>query len=286
MARRRSPSVKMPVMRAGGVEHHDHAHAAARHGRQRRRHRRVFGQRRDIDLHDVGDVGQQLAAQRATGVGAGEIVGAETARVEQGDRQCVAEGQGRGSAGGGARFSGQASWSTRASRWMSASWASEEVSLPVMAISLPPRRFHQRHDGQQLVVLAGIGNGDQHVVAGDHAQVAMHGLGGMDEIGRGAGAGEGGGQLARDVAGLADAADDDAAAAFQDQRDRGAELRPDAPRQRRDGGRLDLKHLAAHGHDAGIVGDVGSVGRNGLVHRWPAFMMEPNYSNRAPHPVP
>jgi hypothetical protein len=58
---------------------------------------------------------------------------------------------------------------------------------------------------------------DQHVVAGDHAEVAMAGLGRMDEVGRGAGAGQGRGDLAPDMAGLAHAADDDAPAAIEDQ---------------------------------------------------------------------
>jgi hypothetical protein len=196
------------------------------------RYRRVFGQRRNIDLHDVGDVGQQLAAQRATGVGAGEIVGAETARVEQGDRQCIAEGQCRGGAGGRGQVQ-RAGFLVDAGVEVDVGFLGERGGFVAGdGDQLAAEALHQRHDGQQLVVLARIGNGDQHVVAGDHAQVAMHGLGGMDEIGRGAGAGEGGGQLARDVAGLADAADDDAAATFQDQRDGGAELRPDAPRQR------------------------------------------------------
>ena len=41
----------------------------------------------------------------------------------------------------GASSSGQASFSTRASRWMSASRASVEPSRPVMAITFAPRRL-------------------------------------------------------------------------------------------------------------------------------------------------
>ncbi len=63
---------------------------------------------------------------------------------------------------------------------------------------------------------------------GDHAQVAMHRLGGMDEVGGGAGAGHGRRDLARDVARLADAGNDDPAGAGQDQRDRALEGAVDA----------------------------------------------------------
>ena len=70
----------------------------------------------------------------------------------------------------------------------------------------------------------------------------MGGFGGMHEVGRGAGAGEGGGDLARDVAGLADAGDDDAAAAGENQRDRPGKAGVEAVDQAGDGLRLDAQH--------------------------------------------
>jgi hypothetical protein len=69
------------------------------------------------------------------------------------------------------------------------------------------------------------------------------------------------------VPGLADAADNDAAAALQYQGHSGAKLRSDAPRQRRYSRRFNLEHLATHGYDAGIVRNAGSERLNGLVHR-------------------
>jgi hypothetical protein len=53
------------------------------------------------DLHHVADMGEQFATERSAGVGAGEIVGAEAARIEQGDGQRVTERQRCGRAGGG-----------------------------------------------------------------------------------------------------------------------------------------------------------------------------------------
>ena len=58
------------------------------------------------------------------------------------------------------------------------------------------------------------------VVVRDHAEVAVARLGGVHEERGRAGAREGGGDLARDVPGLADAAHDHAAAAGKDQAQR------------------------------------------------------------------
>ena len=64
----------------------------------------------------------------------------------------------------------------------------------------------------ELDRLAGPGDGEDHVLARDHAEIAVARLGRMHEEGRRAGRGEGGGDLLADVAALADAGDDDAAA--------------------------------------------------------------------------
>ena len=68
------------------------------------------------------------------------------------------------------------------------------------------------------------GQQQQHILAGDGAHVAMAGFRGMDEIGRRAGGGQGGGGLARDMAGFAHAADDDASLGRQHQSDGVAEI--------------------------------------------------------------
>ena len=93
-------------------------------------------------------------------------------------------------------------------------------------VRLPPeRRGSARGDGDErnaealrigdevgkLRRLAGPGQGDDHVVRPHHAEIAVARLGGMHVMGRRAGRGEGGGDLARDVARLAHAGDDDAA---------------------------------------------------------------------------
>jgi hypothetical protein len=58
------------------------------------------------------------------------------------------------------------------------------LALPVMAMSRPPSRLTKGNDGEQLVILARVRKGDEHVVTSDHAQVAMHRFGCVHEIRR------------------------------------------------------------------------------------------------------
>ena len=87
-----------------GVDHRGHAQPLAGHFDQR------FGQRRDprdarhvvADMHDVADLQQQVAAERAGRMRAREVLGGEAARFEQRDRERIAQHQ-RGRRAGGRR---------------------------------------------------------------------------------------------------------------------------------------------------------------------------------------
>ena len=79
---------------------------------------------------------------------------------------------------------------------------------------------------------------------------------GMDEVRRRAGARHGGGDLARDVAGLADAAHHHAAVAAVDQLDRGEEALVDALDQRAHRVGLDLQHAPRQVERAGGVAGI------------------------------
>jgi hypothetical protein len=83
------------------------------------------------------------------------------------------------------------------------------------------------------------------------------------------------------MARLADAADHDATASFRGSAPRRREFITQAMRQRGHGGGFDFQDLAAHGH--GAIRPV-----SGWLKVWfiggLAFMMEPNYSNRASPP--
>jgi hypothetical protein len=79
--------------------------------------------------------------------------------------------------------------------------------------------------------LAGIRQGEDHVAGDDHAEIAVRGLGGMDEQRGGAGRGQRRGDLARDMAGLAHAGDHDAAGRTRHQLDRAGEPHVETGRQ-------------------------------------------------------
>jgi hypothetical protein len=74
-------------------------------------------------------------------------------------------------------------------------------------------------EGGELRRLARPGERDHDVLRADHAEIAVARLGRMDEMRGRAGGGEGCGELAPDMAGLAHARDDDATGGAADQRD-------------------------------------------------------------------
>ena len=88
--------------------------------------------------------------------------------------------------------------------------------------------FERGQNGIDFVALAGIGNRQHRVAVHNHAQVAVRGFGGMDEKGGRAGGGEGGGDFVADVAGFADAGNDEAAGAVEHGIDGGGEIAVEA----------------------------------------------------------
>jgi hypothetical protein len=118
----------------------------------------------------------------------------------------------------GARFSGQASLSTRRQVHVR-HFGQARFRLAGHGDHGHAHALDGRDDHGQFAALAGIGNGDQHVLRRDHAEVAVGGFGRVQEQGRGTGRGQGRRDLAADVARLADARDDHAALARHHQRD-------------------------------------------------------------------
>ena len=132
----------------------------------------------------------------------------------------------------GARLCGQAS---RALGSVSATTAA------LLRVDFGFRRHGDQRDPEPLGIgdevlhlrlLAGPGQRDDHVVDGDHAEIAVARFGGVDEEGGGSGRGEGGGDLARHMPGLAEPGDDHATLRLADQVDGGGKRRSKRPAQR------------------------------------------------------
>ena len=124
----------------------------------------------------------------------------------------------------GARPFGQASCATGRQRRMSALPAERAVALRGHGDQRNLEPLGVGDDRRQFDALAGPGQRQHDVAVLHHAEVAVACLGRMHEGGGLPGRGECGGDLARDMAGLADAGDDGAA--------RRGEQRVDAPPER------------------------------------------------------
>ena len=124
-----------------------------------------------------------------------------------------------------------------------------------------------RDQHQDLVGLAGVRQCQHLVLAGDHADVAVAGLGRVQEEGGRAGAREGRGDLAGDVAGLAHAGHDHAAAAALKETARAHEVLVEAARQHGDRFRLDAERTPPELEQCRLVERLrGSGGLRRLCH--------------------
>src|SRR5690606_3283264 len=171
----------------------------------------------------------------------GEILAVEAARLEAGDGDGVTQHQGCRGAGCGSQVQG-AGFLVHGGVQCQVG-AAGELGIRVAGQGDDARAnpLGDGNDGDQFLGRAGIGDRQQDVLAGQHAQVAVDGLGRVHEEGRRAGGCQRGGDLAGDVAGLADAGDDDAAGAVEDQVDCLGEVRVDAAPQGLQGLDLDVE---------------------------------------------
>lgn len=248
---------------ARSIDHDGHAEPFARNLQQAFGH---AGVRADAwhgvaAAHDVGDAHQQPAAECAARMRAGEILGSETARLEQSDGQRIAHGE----RGRGARsrreiertgFLGDTDVEmyARLAGEGGAGVAGKREQRHAEACD----RCEQRKDFRGL---AGVGECQYDVVAGDHAEIAVAGLGRMQEKRRRTGARQGRGDLATDVPGLAHAGDNYASEAFEAQSAGGGETGIDARLERSDPAALDGQRPPARGNESQGVG-VGPMRRS------------------------
>ena len=224
--RRRSPSVKMPATRPCVVDDGRHAHALAAHLDDRLRQRRgraaTPAARRRVRITSATRVSKRRPSA-PPGCDAREILGGETARIEQRQRQRVTQRQRRGRARRGreterTRFGvdRRVEMHVGGLRQRTLLVAGEGDEARALALQM-------RRQRDQLVGFAGIRQHQHDVVGRDHPEVAVRRIGRMHEERGRSGGGQRGGELAADVARLADARDDDAAAAVEDHVDGGDE---------------------------------------------------------------
>ena len=253
------------------VDDDRHAHAFAGHLDDRRRERRIFAHARNrgAGAHHVGDARQQPAAERTARMRAREILDRESTRIEERQRQRVAQGKRRR----------RARRRREPERIGFAVDRRVEVyvgGLGERTLAVSRERDHPRAlplqvrgEHQELVGLARVRQHDDDVVRSDHAEVAVARLGGMHEECRRAGRRERRRYLPRDVAGLADARDDDSAAAREHQLDRGDEGTGEALREGADRARLGVEDVARERERALRVdrSRAGAARRRALI-RW------------------
>ncbi len=203
-------------------------------------------------MHDVGDA-QQQAAQLPAGMEALEIAFGEVVALQQRQRQRVAQRHHHGRRRG-RRQSHRAGLDRRRQ-------AQHHVGGFGEAAPFVARHRHERdaeapavreHVGQ-FRRLARVGEREDRVVPADIAEIAVARLGGMDELRRRAGRGEGRGDLARDMAALAHAGDDDAARHRRQEVDGPRECLVESGRKRLQTGDFGLEHAPGDGDVLGLV---------------------------------
>ena len=174
--------------------------------------------------HDVADAGEQPPPDRAARMRTGEVLDRKAARVEQRDRERIAERQHRRRARRGreaqrAGFGVDGGVDVHVGRLRERRLLVARQRDDLRALPLEMRR--QQHE---LVGLAGIRQHHHDIRRRDHAEVAVRGFRRVDEEGRRARRRERGRELARDVTGLADAGHDHPAVAMEDEVDGGDEI--------------------------------------------------------------
>ncbi len=265
----------MPTTRPVAVHHRREAEPLARHLEQALGERRLRPHGRQVvaAAHDVRDVQQQAAAERAARVRAREVRLGEPAVLEQRDRERVAHRERRRRARGRgeverAGLGGHADVEVhvRLARERRGRVAGHRDEARVHALE-------ERQDREQLRGLARVGDREHDVALRDHAEVAVAGLGRVQEERRRAGAGERRGDLAADVARLAHPGDDHAAAAGEQHAARLLELAAQAVDEGGDRAGLDPERLPSHLDQSLAVGGVvhrvrgGFRVRCGIIHR-------------------
>ena len=208
-------------------------------------------------VHEVADAGE-FEAEAAAGVEIGEVLGGEAAALAEGEGEGVAEGKHDGGGGGGGKIvraglfgDGEVEREICGAGEGGGGVAAESDEREVEAMG-------DRKEGEEFFGFAAGGEKEEGVRGGEHAEVAVEGLGGVEEVGGGSGGAEGGGDLPRDQATFADAGEEERTAgsdgAFEEVEGRGEGLME-----------VGVETVSEGGEGGGFSGDDFCGGDVGLV---------------------
>ena len=170
----------------------------------------------------------EAAAELTAGMKLGEVAGFEAECFADVDGERVAEGEHGGGGGGGSELV-WAGFAGDADVERDVGWLGERGGEA--AAEADERGAEARDDGEEakeLFGFAAVGEGEEDVAAGEDAEVAVEGFGGVEELGGGAGGDEGGGDFAGDEAAFADSGEDDAVVGLGGGDDAGVQARSKA----------------------------------------------------------
>src|SRR5216683_341415 len=142
-------------------------------------------------VHEMFDT-KKFFAKAAGGMESGEIIVLEAAAVEKGNSECVADGHGYGGAGGGSEIEG-------AGFFFDADIENDFAGFGERGFGIAGERddgnfqaLERFEEVEDFLGFAAVGDGEESIAAGEHAEIAMEGFGGMQEKGRCTGAGKSG----------------------------------------------------------------------------------------------
>ena len=153
-------------------------------------------------VHEIADTGE-ATAEAAPGVEVGEMLWGEVAAVAEGEGEGVAERKHDGGGGGGGEVEGTGLGVYRGVQDDGAGLREGGGGAGAEGHEGDLHALESGEEAEEFFGLAAVGEGDEDVMGGEHAEVAVDGFGGMEEVRRGAGGTEGGGDLAGDDAGFA-----------------------------------------------------------------------------------
>lgn len=164
-------------------------------------------------VHELLDAGQALA-ELAAGMEGGEVLGAETFFEGDGDGEGVSKGEHGGGGRGGGKAHAAGLGGDAAIEGDVAGESEGGLGVAAEADERVAGALDGGEEAEDFFGFAAGGEGDYDVSLGQHAEVSVDGLGGVEEECGAACGAEGGGNFLGDDAAFAHAGDDDAASSL------------------------------------------------------------------------